>query len=369
VWSLSTAAGLRLAESHTISVRAVATSPAHGSVEVPVISGSVTVDSGSQTRRTATVGIADPALWPADAWGALSPLGAELAVWYGIGLRGGNTEWVPLITGPVTNVKRTRPAGTDDPITVEVSDRSATVAQARFDAPTQTIAGATTVAEITRLITEAMPSVGVLDYTANKTVAQVLDMERERWADGIEKLADSISAEVFCDQVGTFVIRPEPTLGGEVVWAITDDADYGVLVTQNDEFTREMTYNKVVASGQRTDGTPPVFWAEPDVNPLSPTNIYGPLGVRTRFYSSPLLTTQGACMSAAKSLLARVAGQHLSVELDNIVNPTLDAGDVISLRHGGDTSLHIIDTVTIPLTPGDPQHITIRTPAIPEETS
>lgn len=367
--ALTTRAVNTIRDSHSIHIYAAAFATQGGVVDnLPVVSGSVVVDASSQVRRTASIGIADADLWPDDVYSILSPLGSEMLISYGIILQNGETEWIQLIRGPITRVTRTVPVtGGDAAILVDVADRSYKVADARFDAPTQTIAGATTVSEIRRLITAVLPDVTVFDLTGDTKVAPQLDMERERWSDGVEKLADSIGAEVLADPTGNFVIRYQPDISDPPVWTL-DEGDGGILLGEDDEFSRELTYNRVVASGQRTDGIPPVYAVVSDTNPNSPTYINGPFGIKTRFYASPLLTTVDQCTSAATSLLARVTGRHMDVSFTAVTNPALEAGDVIRLRFEGRDEVHIIDQVEIPLQPGTPQRIKTRSPALPEES-
>lgn len=366
---LTTRAANTIRGSHSIQVYAIAYS-AHGGVvdDVPVVGGSLVVDASSQVRRTATVNVGRSELWPGDEFSTLSPLGSELSIIYGIVLQNGQTEWLQLIRGPITRVTRTVPtSGEDAAIVVSVADRSSKVAEARFDAPTQTIAGATTVAEISRLITGVLPDVAVVDRTGDMKIAPQMEMERERWNDGVEKLADSIGAEVIADTVGNFIIRTQPDITDPPVWTL-DAGDGGILLTENDDTSRDLTYNRVIASGQRVDGTPPVYAAVSDTNPNSPTYINGPFGVKTRFYASQLLTTTDQCTAAATSLLARVTGRHMDVSLTAVTNPALEAGDVIRLRIEGRDEVHIIDRVEVPFRPGDPQQIETRSPALPEES-
>jgi hypothetical protein len=365
--TISTRAASAVRDSHQIRVYAAAFSANTGVVDnLPVTSGSVVSDASSQVRRTATVGIGHTDLWPDDPFSILSPLGSELLVAYGVVLPG-SVEYISIIRGPITRAERSIPTeGSGDAFTVTVADRSSKVAEARFDAPTQTVSGATTVAEIQRLITEILPTVAVIDLTGSTKVAPVLEMERERWSDGVEKLADSIGAEVFATPDGNFTIRNQPTLSDVPVWILTAGDD-GILVGEDDDFSRDLTYNRVVASGQRTDGIPPVYAVSSDTNPVSPTYISGPFGTKTRFYASPLLTTVAQCQSAADSLLARVIGHHMDVSFRVITNPALEAGDVIRLIHDGRDEVHIIDRVEIPLRPGDPQQIKTRSLALPEE--
>lgn len=368
MWPITSAAQAVLTTSHSIDIRATAYSASFGSVaDLPVVGGSVTVDAHSQIRRSATVEIGDPTLWPDDATDALSPLGSELAVEYGITIPGQGVEWVPLIQGVITDVEQVRPAGSGRPaISVRLADRSVKVAQARFDQPVQTVAGATCVAEISRLITEALPGVTVTDLTGSAMSAAQIEIERERWADGIEKLADALGAEVFANPLGAFVIRPTPLITAPPVWVVTG-GDGGLLVEINEKNTRDWTFNKVVASGQRVDGTPPVWAAVSDTDPTSPTWVGGAFGVKTRFYASNLLTTTGQVTNAAQALLARTIGMQSAITLSTIVNPALDTGDVLLLRDRGFVSAHIIDSVTVPLVPGELQQITTRTLDLPPE--
>lgn len=368
MWPLSSTAQLVLTSSHRISVRATAYTSAFGAVTLPVASGSITADATSQVRRTGTVGIADPLYWPADPISILSPLGSELFVEYGVHIPRQGTEWVPLFRGPITEVRRQRPYTSGDAsLSVTVADRSSKVAEARFEQATQTRSGATNVAEIARLITDVLPTANVIDQTGSTQVAAQLDIDRERWADGIEKLADAIGAECFADALGNFVIRPTPTLSNPIAWVISSGRG-GVLVSKADQQTRSLTYNEAVASGQRTDGTPPVYAIVQDTDPTSPTYIGGAFGRKPRFYSSPLLTTVAQCQTAAAGLLARTTGMQATVTLTAITNPALDAGDVIQVVQGSRQSLHIIDSVTYPLKVGDAQSITTRSLTLPQES-
>jgi hypothetical protein len=334
---------------------------------VPVVGGSVTATTTSQVRRSATLDVADPQYWPSNPLAVLSALGSELQVEYGIQIPGGPIEWVPVIRGVITDVSRARPAtGSTAAFTATLADLSVKVAQMRFDQPVQTIAGATVVAEIRRLITEAVPGATVTDLTGSTQVAAQMEMERERWSDGVEKLADAIGAEVYADPVGRFIIRPQPVITNIPVWTVSTGHS-GNVVTLDEKTTRDLTYNKVVASGQRVDGTPPVWAAVADTDPASPTWIGGPFGTKTRFYVSQLLTTGPQCTTAATALLARTIGMHGSLTMSLITNPALDCGDVLSLRDGDRTSNHIIDSLTVPLGPREAQQITTRSLELPPE--
>jgi hypothetical protein len=362
MWTnLTSRAQQALQRSHAIKVRGTAYGASIGKLEnLPITDGEVVVDGTSQVRRTATIHIANPKLWPRNPLDILSPFGSQLLVEYGIVLSRTETEWVPLIRGVISDADRERSATRGDgTVVLSLSDKSSLVAEDRFDAPIQTISGATVVAEITRLIQETIPGVTVLNLTGSVQVAPVLDVERERWADAIEKLADAIGAEVYADPAGGFVIRLQPKITDGAVWTVASGRG-GILIAKREKLTRDKVYNRVIAIGERVDGAAPVRSGVSDDDPASPTRYGGLFGKKPRFYSSPLLTTTGQCTAAATSMLERVKGVQASVSLSAIVNPALEAGDVVDVFDEGRRQAHIIDRVNIPLKVGTAQSIDTR---------
>jgi hypothetical protein len=363
MWTLSAGAATTLRSSHAVTARCTALLP-EGKVirDVPLKDGSVSADAKSQVRRTASVTIADPRYWPGSRYGldVLSPVtGAELVLERGIVVPGKGVEWVPLFTGPVQSIKASYPAV--DAVAVELADRSKKVADDRMDVPTQTQAGRTCVQEITRLIQESLPGAEVIDLTGDTTTAPVLDIDKERWADGVEKLADAIAAECFADQLGRFIIRRQPVITDAPVWVV-DSGPTGVLVKADLELTREQVYNAVVASGERTDGTPAVWAKVVDDEPGSPTYYGGPFGRKVRYYSSSLLTTTAQATATASALLARVRGYAAKVATEAMPNPALEPGDVIEVRlPDGSRTPHIVDKVPVDLGATSTQSLDTRT--------
>jgi hypothetical protein len=368
VWPLSSLAQQVLTESHSVQVRATAYTAALGTFTgLPVSGGSVSVDSTSTNRRTATVAVSGN-LWPASPLDLLSPLGSELLIEYGIVLPGQGVEWIPVIRGVLDKDERVLPVSSGDgSITISLTDRSLWVQEDRLLAPMQTTSGATVVNQIGSLVQSTLPTVAVTDLTGSAQVATVLDIQRDKWTDGIEMLATALGAEVAFDPVGNFLIRPTPTLTNAPVWMVAG-AKGGVLVSIDEVQSRENVYNAVVASGQTSDGTAPVTATVYDTDPNSPTLWGGSFGKKPRFYSSPLLTTTAQCQTAGAALLARATGMCATMTLQAIANPALDAGDVIAVAVGNTVALHIIDTVTIPLKASDTQRITTRTNNLPAES-
>lgn len=367
MWTISSAARETLRASHSITARCRAYTTDGREIDyVPIKQATVTSDAKSQVRRTASLVVSDPKLWPYTGTGALSPLGSELALDFGIVVPGKGTEWVPMFRGPIQNVDGSG-SGTAG-LAVELADRSLSVADDRFDFPVQTQPGRTCVQEITRLIQESIPGVEVLDETGDTTLAPVLDIDRDRWGDGVEKLADAIGAECFADQVGRFRIRYQPRPTDTPVWVV-DAGATGVLVKADVKLTREQVYNAVIATGERTDGTPAVCAKVVDDDNASPTYYGGPFGRKPRFWSSPLLTSNAQAAVSGAALLARVRGYAARVDVDAITNPALEAGDVVEVRLlDGTRQRHILDKVPIDTAPSAVQSLTTRSVDLPSES-
>jgi len=366
MWPLSAAAALMLEESHAIDVRVTVVSPTAGQITgLAVSGGEVVADATSKVRRTATIQVS-PEHWPVSPQGLLAPYGSTATIEYGIIVPDGSTEWVPVFHGYLDNTSRTRPLSGSGDIEVKLVDPAARVAEDRFDSPTQTVSGATVVSEITRLVQQTLPGTAVIDLTGSTQVAPVMEIEQERW-DGVEQLADSIGAEAFFDTSGRLVIRPQPTVDDTVVWTVRV-GDRGSVITAKDILTRDGVYNRVVAVGQRSDGTPPVQAVVSDTDPESPTLYGGPFGRKPRRYSSPLLTTVDQAATAAAALLARVRGVAARVEVETLPNPALEPGDVVLVDAvDGTQTRHILDRVTIPLDVASGQSLGTRSPDLPPE--
>jgi hypothetical protein len=369
VWPTSADYQNAISSSFVMDIRCTVYSPLYGVLDnLPISDGQVDDDATSQVRRTGTIQ-ADPRYWPKSPGDLLSPYGSACQIYYGVGLASGDFEYVPLAFLAIAESSRDRPVIGDSDITVKLEDMSARVAEDRFDAPTQTVAGATAVAEMFRLVRNTLGAdYPCIDLTGSTQITPVMEIERARWADGIEKLADSIAAEPFFDQVGTFTIRPQPTLDDAAVWSISTGRG-GNLLQITDTQSREGVYNRFIASGQRSDGTDPAIGIATDTDPASPTYWGGPFGKKSRFYSSPLLTTNAQAVAAAAAQLERSRGAAASISFHLTPNPALASGDVVSvLDDDAGRSVQIIDKLSTPLSPLNPQSAVTRGFSLPSES-
>lgn len=369
MYAVSSAFLAALRTSHTAVIRVDVTQPPDPTVgtgswtdtlilaDLPVAGGAVTVDARSQVRRTLSLAVADPSLAPTGPSSTLAPYGNELYVRRGIQFLDGTTEYVPLGRFRIDSADADMAGGT---LTISASDRSKRIADSRFLAPRNSTTSSTVLASIQSLVTDVLGPLAVFDIRfADTTGTPLLVWDQERW-EAIEQLGDLLSAEVYFDGTGACVVRKVPTIADAVAW-YADAGASGVLVNAERLLTRDETYNAVVATGERTDGTTAVTATVQDLDATSATYWNGRYGQVPRFYSSPLITTTGQATSAAQSLLDRVRGLTRQLSLDIVPNPALSAGDVVQVRFpDGTYERHLVDRLTIPLAPGGAMTVETR---------
>ncbi|MFI6444710.1 DUF5047 domain-containing protein [Kitasatospora sp. NPDC050543] len=330
--------------------------------DLPITGGSVTVDRGSKIRRALSLTLADPAYLP---WGATDPLavyGQQLVVSRGIRFPDGTTELAPLGTFRIDE-----PSGDVDlgPVTLTGKTLEAAIQDDRFTAPTSTSGYATTVAAITALIQETLPTATILNSTVgarNPACATVVwDAQADRW-DAVTQLATSMHAEIYVDVLGRFVVADIPDLSTAApVWDVAEGPT-GNLIAASRKMARAGVYNGVIVSGENSaSGTPPVSGSAYDTDPTSPTMWGGPYGRVPRFYSSGLLTSAPACTDAATSMLRDAIAPNVQTSLSSLPNPALEAGDCIRLTYaGGRQDLVLVQALTVPLDVEGDFPITLR---------
>ncbi len=322
--------------------------------DLPVESGSVTVDERSRVRRTANLVVADPDLLPQEDDAILSTAGTELRVLSGVRYADGSAELVPVGVFRVSSVTRRRWGAELD---VVGEDLSATVADGVFWSPTATEPGIRIPDEIAAMVTRVV-DVDVLDLSGSLATTAACVWDSDRWG-AIEELSTAIGCETFFTPTGAAMIRRIPSVAADPVW-IVDAGDGGVLLEASQGVTRDGMYNGVIAYAD--DGTR---------NSMAPTGAYalqrsGPLRWRKglkkpRFYMSPLLKTKEQCRSAAESILQRANSGARQLSVDVVPNPALDVGDTVLIRlPDGTEALRVITKLTLPLGPTGGMQLEVR---------
>lgn len=339
----------------------------YGGKSLPVLDGTVDVDGSRAARRSVEFAVA-PLLYE-DRFSALeafpfeeaedTPLGTrgqEVYISRGLVYPDGGIEWVPQGVFRIDDVAGSLTGS--EPVSISGPDRTAWVVDDRLLAP-RTIQGPSAVALIQALIHESISEADIAVVTsADRRVGPTV-IERDRWADGVKALADSIGCVVYADVTGRFVIADAPTLDTAPSWRLHAGPD-GVVVGANARRTRADVYNAVVCTGATPEGaTEPTSAYVVDSVEGSPT-LYGDpstgaWGKRPQYMAIPSLTTAEQCWRAAWARLARVTGAGKVVTVESAPLYMLDADDVVDItadhrRTATTTDRHIIDKMRVPLT-------------------
>ena len=315
--------------------------------DIPITDGTVTLDRTADRRARCDLTLAGPLQYPLLDTDPLAPYGVEVEVKRGVQFPDGSTELVSFGRMRVQDLDRSRPAGS---ATLTAYDRSAQVADERFTVPRK-LSAANVTAQIQALIADVYP-LATFNVGPDATSGAVVTFDRDRWA-AIQQLAVAIGYEVYIDSELVWQIVPVPDATGDpAVWTV-DTGPQGVLVSSDSSVTREGVANGVVAAGEPTSNRAPAFGLVTDDNPESPTLWGGPFGRVPRFYSSPLILTNGQAVTAAAAILRDQLGAFRSVSFQSVPNPALEPGDVLLVQDGDDPPVrYIFDSFTIGLSAG-----------------
>lgn len=327
--------------------------------DIPIADGAVTLDRGSNVRRSLAMTVADVSLLPWNPTDPLAVYGQQIVVKRGIKLNG-SVEWVPLGTFRIDE-----PAGDTlyGPVTLTGKSSEAIIQDDPFTAPASTRGLGGCFDAIAFLIHQTAPTATVVNLThdlRNPTVAVATwDAQSDRWA-AVTQIATAMQAEVFVDALDRFVVVDIPNvLSASVVWEIAE-GEGGTLMSAARQMSRASVFNAVVASGENTSGnTAPVSATAKDTDPASPTRWGGPFGKVTKFYSSALLTSVLACQTAANSMLFDATAPNVQLTVTASPNPALEAGDCLRLNYSRHKELYLAQSLSVPLTPDGDASLTL----------
>lgn len=229
-------------------------------------------------------------------------------------------------------------------------DRMQRVVNYTFEAPRTSSSGFTYAQQIQQLIGEAVTGLSFVDQSGDHNAVPAGTVWESDRAGAVADLATAIGCEIGFNQAGQAVLYRPKSFATPADWKITPAANI-VSAAATIDWTN--TYNIVVASGDQTDGTVPVFATARDTDPNSPTYWLGPLGPKPMpTYSSPLLTSSTMAQAAALALLAQSTGAQKQIDLTTLANPALDLNDRVDvvLLAAGWSERHLVDSLSISLT-------------------
>jgi hypothetical protein len=341
--------------------------------DLDVTSGSVRIDARSSVRRTVSINVIadrlDNALVPDDAFDDLAPFGNELRVYRGAVLEDGTEEYVPLGVFVITDLNVTDRLGGVD-IVLNGQDRSFKVASNRWLSAYKVTSADLSVV-LTNLLQNRWADIQLsFPATTGVTVNDLVlgtDTDNDPWKDAVQ-IAEDAGYDLFFDPDGFCQLRQFPSLDASVVVATYQENEDATITELDRSISALNTYNGVCFTGESSKSDPirVEVW---DEDPLSPTYRYGKFGQRVLFFSSPVIVTQNAAVSAATSVLNRYLGAQEQVAWRAIVNPAHDANDVIYINNIGAkvNRVIIIDALEVPLDPAGTMSAQARTVRVVDE--
>jgi hypothetical protein len=320
--------------------------------EVPIVDGDVRADSSADVRSsldltTAGIDASYVGTWPLRPDGLLAPYGNELFVERGINYGNGTIEIVSL--GYYRIDRTLQDEGPNGVIRLSGSDRMAGIIDARLTTPIQFPVGTSFATVFEQLVHEVYPLATIeYDFVASGSTFDTTHVAEEDRFGFLRDVAQSRGKIMYWDYRGVLkvVSPPDSTVP---VYEVASGRG-GTLVQLTRSLSRQGVYNAVVARGESADGTEPVTATVVDSNVTSPTYWNGKFGRVPRFYYSSFLSSYSQCVSAATSILQQAIGLPYSIDLSTIPNPALEPYDSIRIIMPDSTDVHVIDSITIPLT-------------------
>lgn len=322
--------------------------------ELVVTDGNIRISS-KEIRRRAELTVLNPSfdLVPENMLDKLAPAGNEIHLYRGLLLSTGEEELMPLGVYTIDDV-RVDESGNGHQLRLDCFDYGRRVQRARFVNDYTIDAGTLVVDAIQTMVSEAIPNVqfDVEGTISDATPARFYEAGKDRWA-AVQSLALNIGAEVFFDGHGHCVIRYVDTNTHAVapVWEFDVESPTNTLMYINKRLHNSDTYNHVIVSGESTATGKPIRAEAADLNPASPTYVFGKYGRVTYHHQSSQITTVEQAQQVAAALLQKGLGATESIDLTNVVHPGLDIGDAIyvNVPKTKTRAIYQIDSITIPM--------------------
>lgn len=333
--------------------------------------GSVTVDRTADIRRRCTVKCIDRdgTITPLNAESILTPFGTELRLYRGVtytsGVLAGKEEVVPLGVFRLSKATVSDSVGGSTDISLEAYDLSRTVRRDKFTDVYTVATGTSIVQAIKDIIGRTFPDLQFDTFASTVTNAAplVYDANTDPW-DAATSLATSIGCEIYFTATGVLKVAPPVDIDHLPAPAFSYIEGNGcTMLDLNVVFTDEPGYNGVVLTAEAAGAdTPPIRSVVWDAEPSSPTYHLGPYGEVPMFITNSTVTTQADADSAAAAQLNQILGFSSQLDLTVMVNPALDANDVIQVtrERSGVDSKYAIDAVGIPMLASGSSALSLR---------
>lgn len=335
--------------------------------EINISEGTVQVDARSAVRRTCDITLITDRettnLVPDNDFDLLTPFGNELRLYRGVQYSDGTDEYVPLGVFVIIEVAI---SDTNDGVKIQLKgeDRSIRISRAKFTEPYQMATG-TLESSLTTLLKNRYPDVETAFPDTNVTITNLVlgtEQDNDPWKDAVE-IAELVGFDLYFDQNGVARMNQFPTLDGSVVVATFVEGSGTTVTSLNRTISTKSTFNGVIYTIEGTEVATPIRVEVWDEDPASPTYRFGIFGEVPVFIETSLVATEAEAIRAAVSLLNIYVGSQEVINWESLVDPTLDAQDVVYVKSNGSKvdRLVIIDSIDIPLTPKGSMSANART--------
>ena len=328
-------------------------------LDLEIDSGNVTIDVNSLTRRTCSVRLITDRtannLVPDTGFDAITPFGNELRLYRGVRYTDGTEEYVPLGVFVMTDVKI---SDNGDGVLIEITgeDKSLLISRAKYTQIYKMVPG-TLEASLTALLQDRYPDIETNFPTTNVSVQQIIlgvNTDNNPWRDAVD-IASLVGYDLFFDVNGVATMKQFPSLDGSAVVATYQEGQNTSIMAIDRTMSTKETYNGVIYTVQGSQISVPVRVEAWDEDSTSPTYRYGVFGEAPIFVNSNVIATTTEATQAAILLLNKYIGAQEQITWNAIVDPSLDANDVVYIHSIGSKvdRLVIIDSLSMPLSPKD----------------
>lgn len=329
----------------------------YGDRGLPIATGSVSATLTSRVARNLNLTVHE-SLYPDLDSDLLSPYGSEIRAFSGVSGGGGPDYIWPVFRGRI-DTPTLNGSGT---CSISCVDRGGDVADSGFIRPMNSAVGSRVVDEFRRIVVDALPDAtfGTSDELWERVPKLTWESDR---ASALDDLADGAHSFWYTLANGDFVIRRIPwTLIRPAVVSLVD-GEAGTIVSASITKTRSGVVNQVIAMGERSDGTPPVFALAQDNDPSSPTYVNGPFGLKSKQIQAQGAMTQGQALGVARAFLKRSKALTENWNTAIVSDASLELGDVADLQvtigTKTRTATQVVASYTLSLT-GEPMSVSWR---------
>lgn len=296
------------------------------------IGGTVSATLGNRVTRTLDLTL-DETLYPVFPDAILAPYGNRIRVWAGIMFAEGTVfRWI-IFTGRIQSDVNS----SNGQVSLTGMDRGNEVAEAQFVRPHNSSVGVNVYAQFQDLVIDAVPdaSFGTSDSTSLSMPQLTWESDR---AGALDEMATSVGMYWYALANGDFVMR-RYAFGTSDPSVLTLHDGPGGMVNAAPSRGRFDIYNSVTVTGERADGSAPVYAVAQDVNPTSPTYIGGNFGLRHTTLSLRTPQNQGDALGAAEDFLRTSIALTEAWTWGQPLDAALELGDVVTLNARGESGI------------------------------